>query len=158
MLLNRFGVLRLLPPTLGLGALAYAMVGWAAPSLDAVMMAEGLFGPCWRCRAARSSGLIALSAIVYPVMIRSTGVGWATALGRLGSVTGPLVVGQMVGAQWDVPTIFAVAGGSVLIGAVACTLMGLLPQSNGLRMRLRPAQALRCTHERVFEFPCGEAP
>jgi AAHS family 4-hydroxybenzoate transporter-like MFS transporter len=126
MLLNRLGVLRVLPPTLVLGALAYAMVGWSAPALDAVMAAQGLFGLMLGCA---SSALIAMSAIYYPVAIRSTGVGWATGIGRLGSVTGPLVVGQMVGAQWDVPTIFAVAGGSVLIGAVASTLMGLRPQT-----------------------------
>ena len=43
-LISRLGVLRVLPPTLALGALAYAMVGWWAPSLDAVMIAQGLFG------------------------------------------------------------------------------------------------------------------
>jgi AAHS family 4-hydroxybenzoate transporter-like MFS transporter len=127
MLLSRLGVLRVLPPTLALGALAYVMVGWSAPSFSALMMAQGLFGLLLGCA---SSGLIAQSAIYYPVEIRSTGVGWATGIGRLGSVTGPLVVGQMVGAQWDVPTIFAVAGGSVLIGAAACGLMGLLPPAN----------------------------
>jgi MFS transporter, AAHS family, 4-hydroxybenzoate transporter len=103
MLLNRFGTLRVLPPTFTLGALAYATVGWSAPSLNAVMMAQGLFGLLLGCA---SSGLIALSAVYYPVAIRSTGVGWATGIGRLGSVAGPLAVGQMVGAQWDVPTIF----------------------------------------------------
>ena len=127
MLLSRLGVLRVLPPTLALGALAYVMVGWTAPSLSSLMMAQGLFGLLLGCA---SSGLIAQSAIYYPVEIRSTGVGWATGIGRLGSVTGPLVVGQMVGAQWDVSTIFAVAGGSVLIGAVASTLMGLRPQTS----------------------------
>lgn len=128
LLLHRFGVLRVLPPTLVLGALAYMMVGWSAPSFDAVLVAQGLFGLLLGCA---SSGLIALSAIYYPVTIRSTGVGWATAVGRLGSVTGPLVVGQMVGALWDVPTIFAVAGGSVLIGAAASTVMGMLPRAAG---------------------------
>jgi MFS transporter, AAHS family, 4-hydroxybenzoate transporter len=127
MLLSRLGVLRVLPPTLALGALAYLMVGWSAPSLDAVMVAEGLFGLLLGCA---SSGLIAQSAIYYPLEIRSTGVGWATGIGRLGSVAGPLAVGQMVGAQWDVPTIFAVAGGSVLIGAAASALMGLLPRAS----------------------------
>jgi len=127
MLLNRFGILRVLPPTFTLGALAYATVGWSAPSLDAVMIAEGLFGLLLGCA---SSGLIALSAIYYPVAIRSTGVGWATGIGRLGSVAGPLAVGQMVGAGWDVPTIFAAAGGSVLIGAAASALMGLLPRAD----------------------------
>ena len=126
MLLNRFGTLRVLPPTLTLGALAYATVGWSAPSLDAVMIAQGLFGLLLGCA---SSGLIALSAIYYPVAIRSTGVGWATGIGRLGSVAGPLAVGQMVGAQWDVPTIFLTVGGSVLIGAAASALMGLLPRA-----------------------------
>jgi AAHS family 4-hydroxybenzoate transporter-like MFS transporter len=126
LLLGWFGVLRVVVPTLALGALAYVAVGWAAPSLSAVMVAQTLFGLLMGCA---SSGLIALSAITYPVAIRSTGVGWATALGRLGSVTGPLVIGQMVGAQWDVPTIFATAGGSVLIGAVACAAMSLLPNA-----------------------------
>jgi AAHS family 4-hydroxybenzoate transporter-like MFS transporter len=127
MLLNRFGILRVLPPTFTLGAFAYAAVGWSAPSLDAVMIAEGLFGLLLGCA---SSGLIALSAIFYPVAIRSTGVGWATGIGRLGSVAGPLAVGQMVGAGWDVPTIFAAVGGSVLIGAAASALMGLLPRAD----------------------------
>jgi AAHS family 4-hydroxybenzoate transporter-like MFS transporter len=127
MLLGRFGLLRVLPPTLILGALAYATVGWCAPSLNAIMMAEGMFGLLLGCA---SSGLIALAAIYYPVAIRSTGVGWATGIGRVGSVAGPLAVGQMVSAQWEVPTIFLAAGGSVLIGAVASTLMGLLPQAS----------------------------
>ena len=127
MLLNRFGILRVLPPTLVLGALAYAMVGWSAPSFGSVMMAEGLFGLLLGCA---SSGLIALSAIYYPVAIRSTGVGWATGMGRFGSFVGPLAVGQMVGAQWDVPAVFAVLGGSVLIGAVASALMALVPKAN----------------------------
>ena len=127
MLLNRFGILRVLPPTLALGALAYAMVGWSAPSFGSVMLAEGLFGLLLGCA---SSGLIALSAIYYPVAIRSTGVGWATGMGRLGSFVGPLAVGQMVGAQWDVPMVFAALGGSVLIGAVASALMALVPKAS----------------------------
>lgn len=126
MLLHRYGVLRALAPTLALGALAYMMVGWSAPSFNAILFAEGCFGLLLGCA---SSGLIALSAVYYPITIRSTGVGWATAIGRLGSVTGPLVVGQMVAAQWGTPTIFAVVGGSVLIGAVASTVMGLRPQN-----------------------------
>ena len=127
MLLNKFGVLRVLPSTLALGALAYATIGWSAPSLGAVMVSEGLFGLLLGCG---SSGLIALSAITYPIAIRSTGVGWATGIGRLGSVAGPLAVGQMVGAQWEVPTIFLAAGATVLIGAGASALMGLLPRAD----------------------------
>jgi hypothetical protein len=35
----------------------------------------------------------------------------------------------MVGAQWDVPTVFAALGGSVLIGAVASALMAVVPKA-----------------------------
>jgi AAHS family 4-hydroxybenzoate transporter-like MFS transporter len=127
MLVTRFGVLRVLPSTLALGAVAYAGIGWSAPSLGAVMVSEGLFGLLLGCG---SSGLIAVSAITYPIAIRSTGIGWATGIGRLGSVAGPLAVGQMAGAQWDVPTIFLTAGASVLIGAAASALMGLLSRAD----------------------------
>ena len=137
-LLHRFGVLRVLAPTLALGALAYVMVGRSVPSFEAVLFAQGSFGLLLGCA---SSGLIALSAIYYPITIRSTGVGWATAIGRLGSVTGPLAVGQMVGAQWGVPTIFAVAGGSVLIGAAASTVMGLRPQTEKESTQVSTASA-----------------
>ena len=138
LLISRLGVLRVLPPTLALGALAYAMVGWSAPSLDAVMMAEGLFGLLLGCA---SSGLIALSAIYYPVAIRSTGVGWATGIGRLGSVAGPLTVGQMVGAQWDVPTIFA-GRGRIGVGRRRCQRAdGVCFRTHVPRMRSRPPHA-----------------
>ncbi len=49
MLLNKFGALRVLPLTLALGALAYVAVGWSAPSLGAVMTAQGLFGLLLGC-------------------------------------------------------------------------------------------------------------
>lgn len=103
------------------GAAAYAGVGWAAPSILGITVAQTAFGVLLGCA---SSGLIALATIYYPSAVRSTGVGWATAMGRFGSFVGPLVVGTLVGAHWGVQTIFAAVAASVLIGAVACLLMG----------------------------------
>ncbi len=122
-LVSRFGAARILPLTLAGGALAYASVGWAAPSIGAVTIAEGIFGLLLGCA---STGLIALAAIFYPSAIRSTGVGWATGVGRIGSFTGPLVVGAMGGAHWPIRTIFGTVAASVLIGAIACALMSTL--------------------------------
>lgn len=102
------------------GAAAYAGVGWAAPSIVGVTIAQTAFGVLLGCA---SSGLIALAAIYYPSAVRSTGVGWATAMGRFGSFVGPLVVGTLVGAHWGVQTIFTAVAASILIGAVACLLM-----------------------------------
>jgi AAHS family 4-hydroxybenzoate transporter-like MFS transporter len=55
---------------------------------------------------AGSSALIALSALLYPASVRSTGVGWAMAVGRLGSFVGPLVISMFVSWNWPIGSIF----------------------------------------------------
>ena len=52
----------------------------AVPSFGLVTLLEGLGGVLL---GAGSSGLIALAAVFYPTVIRSSGVGWATAAGRV---------------------------------------------------------------------------
>ena len=52
--------------------------------------------------------------------------GTATLIELLCSVQ-PLLVGQLVGAQWDVRTIFASVGGLVLISALSSAVMALRP-------------------------------
>jgi AAHS family 4-hydroxybenzoate transporter-like MFS transporter len=41
-------------------------------------------------------GLNALAASFYPTSMRSTGVGWALGVGRLGSIVGPLLGGMFL--------------------------------------------------------------
>ncbi len=119
-LVAALGPARVLSLTLVGGAIAYAFVGWAAPSIVGITIAQAAFGLLLGCA---SSGLIALAAIYYPSAIRSTGVGWATAMGRFGSFVGPLVVGALVGRHLNVQTIFTAVAASILIGALACVLM-----------------------------------
>ncbi len=122
-LLTRFGAYVILPLTLAGGAVAFALIGQVAPSVPAIITMESVFGLLLGCG---SSGLIALSAIYYPAAIRSTGVGWATAMGRLGSFTGPLAVGTLVEGRWGVTSIYAVVAASTLIGVAAIAAAGLL--------------------------------
>jgi len=119
-LIAAFGPVWVLGLTMIGGAIAYGLVGFAAPSIADITIAQAAFGVLLGCA---SSGLIALAAIYYPSAIRSTGVGWATAVGRFGSFVGPLVVGALLAHHWPVHTIFAAIGGSIMIGAVACLLM-----------------------------------
>jgi AAHS family 4-hydroxybenzoate transporter-like MFS transporter len=71
---------------------------------------------------AGGSALIALAALLYPASVRSTGVGWAMAVGRLGSFVGPLVVGTFVGWKWPIGSIFSafVIPASFAAVCVAC--------------------------------------
>jgi len=44
------------------------------------------------------TGLYAIAAKVYPTDVRSTGIGWAIGLGRLGAVAGPAAAGYLIAA------------------------------------------------------------
>ena len=57
-------------------------------------------------------GLNALAARFYPVSVRSTGVGWALGVGRIGSIVGPMIGGALLRLGWrprDVLLFAAVA-------------------------------------------------
>ena len=60
----------------------------------------------------------ALTASFYPAHIRSTGVGWALGIGRIGSIVGPLVGGWLLGLGWT--------GQSLVMFAIVPTLIAVL--------------------------------
>jgi len=65
--------------------------------------------------------LNALSAIYYPPLIRATGIGWATGIGRIGAAISPLIGGWIIKMQ---VAPFAVLG--MLIIPVAVCAVGVL--------------------------------
>jgi MFS transporter, AAHS family, 4-hydroxybenzoate transporter len=52
-----------------------------------------------------NAGLMALAALTYPTDIRGTGLGWATGIGRIGSLVAPIVGGVMLTRAWSVNAI-----------------------------------------------------
>src|SRR4030042_1357160 len=52
-----------------------------------------------------NSGLMGLAAISYPADIRGTGLGWATGIGRSGSLLAPVAGGLMLTKNWSVNAI-----------------------------------------------------
>lgn len=64
------------------------------------------------------NGFWAIGARLYPPEIRSTGVGWALGVGRVGAVLGPIVGGILVGAQLPIAAIFAVFAVPLIIASI----------------------------------------
>lgn len=122
LLVANFGSARVLPLTMAAGAVAYLLIGQCIASAAAVNAVELAFGFLLGCS---SSGLIGLAAVFYPSSVRSTGVGWATAIGRIGSFCGPLAIGALVAGRLPPQAIFAVLGLATLIGAAACLILCL---------------------------------
>ncbi len=68
------------------------------------------------------AGLNALSAMFYPTSIRSTGIGWALGVGRLGSIVGPVLGGIMMSHEWPLREIFFAGAIPALLAALAIML------------------------------------
>lgn len=77
------------------------------------------------CVSGGQKSVIALSAIFYPAPMRSTGVGWALGIGRLGGIGGPLLVGVLVGYRFSAASIFYAAAVPLLFAGILVALLGL---------------------------------
>jgi MFS transporter, AAHS family, 4-hydroxybenzoate transporter len=83
----------------------------------------------------------ALAANYYPTALRSTGVGWALGIGRIGSIIGPVVGGTMMAMGWHTSQLFMVTAMPALLAAIAVISIGL--QAKSRRSEGRSAEALK---------------
>jgi AAHS family 4-hydroxybenzoate transporter-like MFS transporter len=133
-LMNRYGayvvmVWEFLVSTLLIGSLAFA-----AGSLPFIMAVTFFLG--FTIQGAQG-GLNALAASFYPTAMRSTGVGWALGIGRIGSIVGPVLGGVMLSLEWSPQQIFLAGALPALIAAVAVMLSNRI-RSNGTAYRSEP--------------------
>ena len=69
----------------------------------------------------------ALAADVYPTAIRSTGVGWAFGVGRVGSILGPILGGVLLSYGGGARRTFWAAAAPALIATCAALAIGSIP-------------------------------
>ncbi|HVB55883.1 MAG TPA: MFS transporter [Candidatus Acidoferrales bacterium] len=68
------------------------------------------------------AGINVLAASFYPTTVRSTGLGWALGIGRIGSIVGPVLAGMMLSIGWHPHQIFLAGAIPALIAAAAVML------------------------------------
>jgi len=107
---------------------AVAMIGLSSQSIPVVTAAIFLSG---FCIIGGQIAANALAATFYPTSIRSTGVGWALGIGRIGSIVGPLVGGIMLARHMDPQTVFIAAAAPALCAAAAAFGLSRLAQRSG---------------------------
>lgn len=115
-LASRHSLRRLIGIYFSLGAVfmaVFALSSASLPLLTAVTAGIGFF------TYSSLIGLYALAAQQYPPSARSTGVGWAIGVGRIGSIAGPYAAGLMIGWGWERSTYYLVLAAPLLIGAAA---------------------------------------
>ena len=110
-------------------ALSYAMAGVCTAAIGSLtatpwFAALALFATGF-CLSGSQVGANALSAMFYPTDCRATGVRWANAIGRSGSVVGSLAGGAMLGAGLSLPTIFVIVALPTVIAALSMFALGV---------------------------------
>jgi MFS transporter, AAHS family, 4-hydroxybenzoate transporter len=126
---DRFGSYSVLSLTYFLGALCVALLGYSH-SIPAIMICTFFAGAGV---IGGQTGANALAASFYPTYIRSTGVGWALGIGRIGSVVGPIFGGIMLSLHLPLTTVFLAGAVPSLAGSVAIFLMGRTQSSGGTK-------------------------
>lgn len=69
------------------------------------------------------AGLYAITPSLYAPSVRSTGVGWAIGVGRLGAIIAPLITGALLDGGWASGQLYAVAAGAFVLGGIAVAFL-----------------------------------
>jgi AAHS family 4-hydroxybenzoate transporter-like MFS transporter len=119
--ITRFGAGRVLAASFVIGAVSIAVVGgiplpyvW---TLAVLAVAGGGF-------IGSQLGLNGFAAAIYPTEIRSTGIGWALGVGRLGGILGPVIGGMLLGAGLPPRDVLLFASGPALVTAALVVWLG----------------------------------
>ena len=94
----RVGFVRVLVACFAVETVAIALIGQPGLSLALLFVVAFLTG--WGIFGGQPT-LNSLSATYYPTDLRSTGIGAALGVGRVGAIIGPWIGGEMLGAQWS---------------------------------------------------------
>jgi len=113
-----------------IGTAASALVFGNAETVG-VLLASGMLLSFFNLGAW--GALYAYTPEQYPAVIRGTGAGMAAAVGRIGGVFGPLLVGSLLGKGYEYGTIFAIFCVAILIGVIAVIFLGKETKQTELR-------------------------
>ncbi len=130
--LDRFGFLAI-ALMLALAAPAILSMGVAGVPPLLLALFVGLSG---FCVLGAQFGANAAAGLIYPTAYRAKGAGLAFAVGRFGSVLGPLVGGALIALKLSLPAMLLVVSAPMLLGALAALLLAGLSRRRfgGLRL------------------------
>jgi AAHS family 4-hydroxybenzoate transporter-like MFS transporter len=126
--MDRFRPHRVLALAYLVAALCIAAIGAATTNVPVLVLA--VFGVGFGISGAQI-GANALAAAFYPTTSRATGVSWALAVGRTGSVLGSMVGGALLAAQLSNESIFLMLAVPAVLAALALLAMGRLQAPAG---------------------------
>jgi AAHS family 4-hydroxybenzoate transporter-like MFS transporter len=121
---DRFGPWRMLALLFALSVPVIALIGFAGSMLPALIAAVALAG---FCVIGGHHLMTVQAATLYPTTMRATGTSWVVAIGRAGSILGPVIGGALIGRHLPAQVMFpamavfaaAACGVALLLGAAS---------------------------------------
>jgi AAHS family 4-hydroxybenzoate transporter-like MFS transporter len=104
------------------GVIFVALIGASLTQPEWVLLTTAFFAGF--CVSGGQKSVIALAAVFYPAPVRSTGVGWALGIGRIGGILGPWLFGILLGWNLTPSRVLYSASVPMLLAAGAVMLMG----------------------------------
>jgi len=119
--IGKWGFSTVLGINFAVACASITMIGRSGIPLAVLFILVTLAG--W-CVVGGQSGINVLAGTFYPTYLRSTGVGWCVGVGRLGSVLGPVIGGELIALKWSTNGIFLAAAAPALISATLLFTLG----------------------------------
>jgi len=87
------------------------------------------------CVVGGQIGVIAAASTIYPAAVRTSGVGWALGIGRIGSVVGPFVGSALIANHLPVHELFAVGAVPAVIAGASALWLGSFDRTRATRAK-----------------------
>lgn len=132
-LVDRVGAARVIVGASFAAAAIVPLIGLAAPAVLPTLLLvffSGFFG------LGSYAGFNVIAASVYPVPIRSAGIGWALSIGKAGAAAGPYAASTALSFSMPMTGIYFIAATAGLVAAGAIVLIAVrlrrLPESEAV--------------------------
>jgi AAHS family 4-hydroxybenzoate transporter-like MFS transporter len=121
-----------------LDAVAIAALGYLPPATAAFVL--GLV--VWNfCQVGGQTGINTLATLGYPPEMRSSGIGWAGAMGRVGGIFFPLAGGLALGSTLGLETLMPIIAAPATVIALLILLLGAAQRRKAADADMVPATA-----------------
>ena len=118
-LADRFHIKHVLVGMYALAAVSISLLGYPVPT-EVLFLLVGLAGAS---TIGTQIVTYAYAGRFYPMAIRSTGIGWASGVGRSGAILAPIVIGTLVGMQLPLEQNFMAIAIPAVIARIAASMI-----------------------------------
>lgn len=134
-LIDRSSFRRVLIPVFLIAGMAVALIG--RPEICLLFLFASIFVAGF-CIVGGQPAVNALAGTYYPTTLRSTGIGWSLGVGRIGSIVGPVLGGELIRLNWPNSSIFLLLAVPAVVSAVMLMLMRDTSNCDNARAVLAP--------------------